>query len=98
MNVWTVLQSQFECLCKITLESVQCVAAARAEFTTAHTNLQSGNWSCSSCNNGTPRGGSRDGFSGLIFQSLVKEVLKSHTRCRSLTAAQAALSALRKAW
>lgn len=24
-----------------------------------------GNWSCSSCNNGTPRGGSRDGFSGL---------------------------------
>lgn len=65
MNVWTVLQSQFECVCKITLESVQCVAAARAEFMTAHTNLPSGNWSCSSCNNGTPRGVSRDGFSGL---------------------------------
>lgn len=97
MKVWTVVQSLFECLCKVTLQSAQCLSAARAEFMTAHTNnLQSGNWCCSSCNHGTPSCGSRDGFCGLIFHSLVQEVLKWPTRCRGVTAAQAALSALKK--
>lgn len=70
VTVWVALQGHPE----------ECMSAARAEFMTAHTNnLQSGNGCCSSCNHGTLRCGSSDGFCGLIFNSLVKELLKLHT-------------------